>query len=106
MKSVTAESSTLRAALVAQRDLLEDVMSRYRASNPRIFGSVARGDASTHSDIDLLVDLHPDGGNALLRLSGIAEELSNALGTRVDVVSVPMLRTKVSQTAPDDAVDL
>ncbi|MCT1430300.1 nucleotidyltransferase domain-containing protein [Brachybacterium muris] len=106
MNTVSSESAALRGALDARRDLIDEVLSRYQASNPRLFGSVARGDASAHSDIDLLVDLQPDGGNALLRLSGIAEELSDALGTRVDVVAAPLLRAGVSETALDDAVAL
>jgi hypothetical protein len=56
------------------------------------------------SDIDLLVDLMPGGANELLRIAGIAEELSELLGTRVDVVAASLLRGEVSASALADSV--
>lgn len=79
-------------------------MHRYAATNPRLFGSVARGEATSGSDIDLLVDLSPGGGNELLRVSGLAEELTVLLGARVDVVAASLLRGEVSSSALADAV--
>lgn len=104
MSMVTAESASLRAVIVARRDVLDDVLSRYGALNPRLFGSVARGDATSDSDIDLLVDLVPGGGNELLRVAGIAEELTELLGARVDVVATSLLRGEVSASALADSV--
>lgn len=106
MSIVTAESVSLRAAVVAHRDALDGILRRYRVANPRLFGSVARGDATGDSDIDLLVDLLPGGGNDLLRVAGVAEELSQVLGARVDVVSASLLRDNVSSSALADAVPL
>lgn len=100
----TAESASLRAAIAAHRDALDTILERYGAANPRLFGSVARGDATSESDIDLLVDLMPSGGNELLRVAGIAEELSGLLGTRVDVVAASLLRGDVSANALADSV--
>lgn len=104
MSMVTAESESLRAVIVAGRDAMGDVLSRYGAINPRLFGSVARGNATPDSDIDLLVDLLPDGGNELLRVAGIAEELTELLGARVDVVATSLLRGEVSASALADSV--
>ncbi len=104
MGILTAESASLRAAIAAYRGGVEDVLRRYHAANPRLFGSVARGEATADSDIDLLVELLPGGGNELLRVAGIAEELSQLLGTRVDVVSTSLLRGEVSASAIADAV--
>ncbi len=94
----------LRAAIAARRDALDEILDRYAATNPRLFGSVARGDATATSDVDLLVDLLPAGGNELLRVAGIAEELSQLLGHRVDVVTPTLLRSEVSVTATADAM--
>jgi uncharacterized protein len=104
MGILTAESASLRAAIAAHRDAVDLVLRRYQAANPRLFGSVARGDATHDSDIDLLVDLLPGGGNELLRVAGIAEELSQLLGTRVDVVATSLLRSEVSASTMADAV--
>jgi predicted nucleotidyltransferase len=104
MSIETAESASLRAVIAAHRDGLDTILERYQAANPRVFGSVARGDATSESDIDLLVDLTPGGGNELLRVAGIAEELSGLLGTRVDVVATSLLRGEVSASALADSV--
>lgn len=106
MSVVTEQSAALRAALHSRRELVAEVLGRYHATDPRLIGSVARGEATEQSDIDLLVDLEPGGGNELLRVAGIAEELSSALGTRVDVVATGLLRAGVSLTALHDAVPL
>lgn len=68
MAKATIESIELRAAVVEQRDALESILGRYGAVNPRLFGSVARGDATADSDLDILVDLLPGRGNELLRV--------------------------------------
>lgn len=106
MSTVTETSGSLRAAISANRAALTEVLSRYGASNPRLFGSVARGDAHAGSDVDLLVDLQSGGGNALLRIAGIGEEFSRLLGVRVDVVSESLLREQVSASAHRDTVAL
>ena len=100
----TAETLRIRAALASHRGQVSDVMDRYGATHPRVFGSVARGDAREDSDLDLLVDLLPGSGNEIMRLAGLAEELSELLGVRVDVVAAPLLRDEVSATALEDAV--
>lgn len=104
MSEPTAATLRLRAALTQQADQVAELLGRYAASNPRLFGSVARGEAREDSDLDLLVDLIPEAGNALLRIAGLAEELSELLGVRVDVVTTTLLRNEVSATALSDAV--
>lgn len=104
MSTVTRQSESLRAAIARHRGSLDVILARYAATNPRLFGSVARGDATPDSDIDLLVDLLPGGGNELLRVSGVAEELTELLGIRVDVVAASLLRGEVSSSASADAV--
>ena len=104
MTTPTPATQRLRAALAAQGDRVAEVLDRYAAVNPRLFGSVARGDAGEASDLDLLVNLLPTGGNELMRVAGLCEELSELLGVRVDVVAPTLLREAVSATALADAV--
>jgi uncharacterized protein len=106
VRTVTAETESLRAAIERCRPALEEILHRYGARNPRLFGSVARGDAGASSDVDVLVDLDDGRGNPLLRVAGIGEEFSRLLGVRVDVVAASLLREPVSATARVDAVPL
>ncbi|MEE9295488.1 MAG: nucleotidyltransferase family protein [Phycisphaerae bacterium] len=70
--------------LTRNRDLILRVAARHGAGNVRVFGSCARGDAGSDSDIDLLVDLEP--GRTLLDHVGLWQELQELLGRKVDVV--------------------
>lgn len=106
MGTVTQSSVTLRELIDVHRDELNAVMRRYGATNPRLFGSVARGTANDRSDIDVLVDLDPAGGNILFRAGGLSHEFRRILGREVDVFSAELLRHPVSQTALADAVAL
>lgn len=106
MTTVTEQTGSLRAAISANRAELLDVLDRYKASNPRLFGSVARGDARDDSDVDVLVDLESGAGNELLRIAGIGEEFGRILKVRVDVVADSLLRESVSTSAHRDAVAL
>ena len=55
------------------------------ARNIRVFGSVARDEATTDSDVDILVDMEP--GRSLLDLTGLQLDLEELLGRDVDVVT-------------------
>lgn len=81
-------------------------MVRYGAVNPRLFDSVARGDADSDSDIDLVIELTGASGNPLLRPAGLAEELTELLGTQVDVISDSLLRRPVLDESRHERVPL
>jgi uncharacterized protein len=51
-----------------------------------LFGSVARGDATPNSDIDLLFDIAPDAKFSLFDQAQIICDLTDELGTKVDFV--------------------
>jgi len=72
--------------------------------NVRVFGSVARGEDSPQSDIDLLVDLGPEA--TLLELAGLREDLDALLGIRVDVATPGMLKPAIRARALAEAVPL
>jgi len=99
-------SFVLRDLIDAHRDELDEVMDRYGARNPRLFGSVARGEATDSSDIDILVDLDPADGNILFRAGGLNDEFRRILGHDVDVFSAELLKGGVSAAALADAVAL
>lgn len=74
------------------------------ASNVRVFGSVARGEARPDSDLDVLVDLEP--GRSLLDLGGLLMDLQDLLGCRVDAVTERGLRPRIRDRVLREAVPL
>lgn len=58
---------------------------QYHAANPRVFGSVLRGEDSDGSDLDLLVDALP--GTTLFDLGGLQMALEELLGVPVDLLT-------------------
>ena len=72
-----------------KRDEILRIATTHGASNVRVFGSVARGEARPDSDLDLLVDLEPK--RSLLDLVGLIQDLEDLLGCKVDVVTEPAL---------------
>lgn len=72
-------------ALELHRPEVRRIIASRRACNPRVFGSVARGTDTEHSDLDLLVDPLPDF--SLFDVSAIMQELETLLGFSVDVVT-------------------
>jgi predicted nucleotidyltransferase len=80
-------------ALRARRDDILRITTAYGVSNVRVFGSVARGEATPESDIDLLVDYPPHF--TLLALAGLVNDLEKLLAHRVDIASAAHLRTEL-----------
>lgn len=71
--------------LKEKRQAVMALVAKHGAQNPRIFGSVARGESGPESDIDLLVKM--EEGRSLLDLSALILDLRELLGVKVDVVS-------------------
>lgn len=69
-----------------------------------MFGSVARGEDQAHSDLDLVVDLAPRTG--LFALGALKRELTEIVGTSVDVAPSDSLRPEVRSEVERDAVPL
>jgi len=95
---------TLEELRRTRKEEILRLAASYGARNIRVFGSVARGDSSSASDIDFLVDLDPD--RSLMDLGGVLMELQEMLQARVDVATAGMLRPKVRERAMLDAVPL
>jgi predicted nucleotidyltransferase/DNA-binding XRE family transcriptional regulator len=88
----------------AQRVDIKRRAARAGVTNLRVFGSVARGQETAHSDIDLLVDLSANTG--LFTLVALRGELERLLGASVDLVPADSLKDSVRQNALRDTVNL
>jgi len=71
------------ARLNENREAIRAAAARNRTANPRVFGSVLRGEDREDSDPDVLMDALPD--TSLFDLGGLNEELEALLGIRVEV---------------------
>ncbi|MBA2282006.1 MAG: nucleotidyltransferase domain-containing protein [Acidimicrobiia bacterium] len=87
-----------------RRKAIKEAATNRRARNVRVFGSVARGEDTEASDVDLLVDL--DEGVGLLDLIGLERELSELLGVDVDVVPADTLKPRIRARVLGEAVPL
>jgi len=68
-----------------------------------LFGSTARDEARSSSDLDLFIDYDPNKKFSLLELVGIKQFLEEKLAIEVDVTTRnslhPMLRRDIEQSA-------
>ena len=87
-----------------RRRLILRLATLSRLEGVRVIGSVARGDATADSDIDLIVD--PQPGASLLDLAQFADDLEQLLGRPVDVLSARALDPVTDAALLTDAVPL
>lgn len=90
--------------MLRHRRQIVEIAARRHASNVRLFGSVARGEATKDSDIDLLVDL--EVGVGLVGLIGLERELGELLGRNVDVVPADQLKAGLRGSVDSESISL
>jgi hypothetical protein len=95
---------TIRELLLAERENIPWIAATHGARNARVFGSVARGDASESSGLNLLVDL--EEGRSLLDYAALLLELKELLGREVDVVTSRGLRPRIRERVMAEAIPL
>lgn len=69
----------------ALKFLLIPIAKRYGLKKLSVFGSVARGDATEQSDVDLLVEVPKDWG--LLELGGLYADIEDVVSCSIDLVT-------------------
>jgi uncharacterized protein len=69
----------------------------------RVFGSVARDEATSISDVDLLADFDKSKRLTLVKVGSLQNRLSNLLGARVDLSSTDWMREPVKSKALREA---
>ena len=83
---------------------LHELFARHGASNPAVFGSVARDQATPGSDVDLLVDL--PAGTSLFDRVNLKSALEDLLLTRVDLIRRRSLKPDLKATVEAEAIPL
>jgi len=69
-----------------------------------LFGSVARGDASSESDVDLMAEFDPAKEFSLLDMVGLENRLADILGVRVDLTPERNLKDRIRERVAREAV--
>ena len=96
--------STRLRALRANREMVVGIVDLCRGRDVRIFGSVATGEDTAASDIDLLVTF--DQAPSLMALARLERELSEAVGYRVEVTPADNLPTHKREQILEESIDL
>ncbi len=91
----------LAQLLDQHRDKIIEVAAKYGAWNVRVFGSVARGEETLESDIDLLVEFA--GKYRLWDWIKLQNELQTILNHKMDVSILSQLRDELRPYVLKDA---
>ena len=83
---------------------IRPILLKYRVKQCAVFGSVARGEATKFSDLDLLID--PAARMTLFDLSGLQQELVARIDGPVDVVTRRSLHPLLKKNIMRDAVTI
>ena len=93
-----------------RRTAILHVLDRHGLANPRVFGSVAIGQAGEQSDLDLDVDWapgrRPRGFDYYSAVADAQRELSELLGVPVDIVPVEQARPRLAAAIEREAPPL
>ena len=87
-----------------QRESIIRIAERHGATQVRLIGSVARGEARPDSDIDLLVTWRE--GTSLLDHAALMLELESLLGRKVDIASDGWVKPSIRESVYRDAIAL
>ena len=90
--------------ITQNRDEILQVAARHGAGNVRLFGSVARGEDTPESDVDLLVDV--TGDTTPWFPGSLIADLEQLLGQRVQVVIRRSLSPLIRDAVLREAVPL
>ncbi|HZD23118.1 MAG TPA: nucleotidyltransferase family protein [Acidimicrobiia bacterium] len=102
--TAASDSQSMLSCLLRHRADIRRIVASHGGANPRLFGSVARGEADERSDLDILVDLEP--GHTLFDLAAMRAELEILLGMPVDVVTTSGLEGELEEAIRSDALAL
>ena len=89
-------------ALASHRVAIRHVVESHRALNARVFGSVAHGQDTEGSDLDILIDPTPE--TSLMDVAAIQVELQHLLGVSVVVLTPRALPEEMRRQILSEAI--
>lgn len=84
------------------KKIVEPIARQYGLKAVYLFGSYARGTATEKSDVDLLIDTSGTSLKSLFSLGGLYCELEDAMGKRIDLITVSALEQEVRMPSESD----
>jgi len=90
--------------LPQHRETIRQLVIQAGMANPRVFGSVVRGEDREDSDLDILVDPAPRA--SLLDMAGLQIDLEKALGVKVDLRTPGELHPRFREKVLAEAASL
>jgi len=94
---------TLASGIEIPSQVIAELCRRFKVREMAIFGSAARGEMHSHSDIDIMVEFHPDA-NVGWEFFELEEELTRIFGRKVDLGTKRSLKPWVRPSALRDAL--
>ena len=85
----------MNSVLEEKKEALIRTLKEFNVKRAAVFGSVARGDFTVRSDIDLLVEF--EGRKSLFDLSSLKLALEDLLGRKVDVLTYDSLHPLIKE---------
>jgi hypothetical protein len=90
--------------LRAKREDIRRIAAAHGACNVRVFGSVARGEDGSESDVDLLIDTSPP--TSAWFPAGLILDLEELLARKVDVVTEKALNPHIRDRVLREAIPI
>jgi uncharacterized protein len=90
--------------LPLHRGTIRQLVLEAGMANPRVFGSVVRGEDNEESDLDILVDPGPE--TSLMTMVRVQDELTKATGVKVDLRTLGDLHPRFRDKALPEAAIL
>lgn len=84
-------------------DRIAEICRKYHVRELALFGSVLRDDFRPDSDVDVLVEFEEDAPIGLMEYAGMAHELSDILGRRVDLGEKSGLKRRIRRPVLESA---
>ena len=96
--------ATIGDTIREKREEIISIAGRHGATEVRLIGSVARGEARPDSDVDLLVTWSE--GTSLLDQAALKLEFEKLLGRKVDIASDGWVKPAIRESVYRDAIAL
>jgi uncharacterized protein len=89
-----------------QKEIVLETLRVLKPLKISVFGSYARGENSSNSDLDILISLDYANRISLLDLIGAEQDLSDALGIKVDLVTEKSLHPLIRPYVEKDCITI